>query len=101
MSPIKPLHIAQMRKEMKEGLKPPRKVARFLDNDSGEFIQFLKELLDVQPRPAQAENVGLILERHLALENGYKTLISMNWGRAKGGYRVPSGRWLFSSLTHY
>ncbi len=88
---MKPLHLAQLRKEMKEGLELPRKKARFLENDSGGFIVFLKTLLDVQERPARAENVGLILDRHLALENGYKKLVEMKWGRAKGGYRVPSG----------
>lgn len=90
MSPEKPLDLARIHKELKEGLQPPRKLSRFVGNDTS-FIEFLRKLLGVEPRPARAENVGLILERHLALENGYQKLVAMSWGRSKGGYRVPTG----------
>ncbi|KAF9474858.1 hypothetical protein BDN70DRAFT_936329 [Pholiota conissans] len=88
-SSVKPLDLARLRKDLKVGLKSPRKKSAFIDKGS-EFIEFLRTLLDVQPRAPRAETVGHLLECYLALEAGYSKLTNMQWGRTEGGYRVPS-----------
>ena len=99
-SSVKPLELACIRKDLKAGLKSPRKKSAFIDKGS-EFIEFLRTLLDVQPRAPRAETVGHLLERYLALEEGYSKLTKMQWGRTKGGYRVPSGMFGWDNVMSY
>ncbi|KAF9471472.1 hypothetical protein BDN70DRAFT_888117 [Pholiota conissans] len=96
-SSVKPLDLARLRKDLKVGLKSPRKKSAFIDKGS-EFIKFLRTFLDVQPRAPRAETVGHLLECYLALEAGYSKLTNMQWGRTKGGYRVPSGMFSWDKL---
>ncbi|KDR77844.1 hypothetical protein GALMADRAFT_138890 [Galerina marginata CBS 339.88] len=85
----KPLEIVRVRQAANKANRVALKKPSIAPSDP-DFKTFLQTLLEIgNPSWTRAYFARQVLVRHKTLDAGYKKLEGMNWGRSKGGYRVP------------